>query len=93
MILQLSTSQVPTHVTNASDSKTALVYDLDMTLHKNMFTTHPERPKRVTEPMKLLEESKILSRVRTVCSREVTKEEVCVSVCLSTWVGNVPLFM
>ena len=58
-------------------SRTVVVYDLEMAQHRNLFnTSHPERPKRVTEPIKLLKECGILSRVRTVCSREATREEV-----------------
>ena len=58
-------------------SKTALVYDERMALHKNIWSkNHPERPGRVEETMRLLNECGILKRVRTVCAREVTKQEV-----------------
>ena len=55
---------------------TALVYDMRMTEHKNLFQSHPERPSRVTRPIRLLKDSGTLARVRVVPSREVTKEEV-----------------
>ena len=64
-----------THLT--SGSRTALVFDEDMTLHKNSHDrTHLERPERILQPMRLLEESRLLSRVRTVTSREVSRDEV-----------------
>ena len=43
--------------------------------HKNLFQSHPERPARITRPIRLLEDTGVLSRVRVVPSREVTKTE------------------
>ena len=53
-----------------------MVYDIDMGLHKNIFSRmHPERPDRILRPMQLLVESRLMSRLRTVASREGTRGE------------------
>ncbi|KAL5262113.1 hypothetical protein ACHWQZ_G007722 [Mnemiopsis leidyi] len=61
---------------NDPNSRTVVVYDLDMALHKNIFSRmHPERPERIVQPLRLLVESRLMSRLRTVTSREVTRDE------------------
>lgn len=66
-------------------SRTALLYDDRMLLHREFYNEHPERPERIGETYRKLAERGFLKRLRRLPTREVTRDEVLLVHSLDPW--------
>jgi hypothetical protein len=66
-------------------SRTALLYDDRMLLHREIYNDHPERPERIGDTYAKLEQRGFLKRLRRLPTREVTREEVLLVHSLDPW--------